>query len=288
MSNSTSNQPSQPSPNTKARKPPKRWDQDGVNGGPNSIDLLIDWITTSPNYARWKGNGSGETKEALCSEVVRCLQKNGIFHRKNQDIRSKICEFQTSYNDARDWSENIGKEIRQSGLEDAEKKFKEALKKICKHWDQLHPIFSDHAASQPVLVADSLGDVDGSSEKGEGNAPDSEETDLYLDQETGKRRALSRIVGEEPPNKKGKTSIAKAPTTLKPVSFEIQKEIQKEIMNEILESNERTRKAELEQKHRIQFAALAIEKNKVKLETMRLYHTMGYSKEDIFELVKEM
>ena len=89
------------------------------------MDVLLEWIITIPNYERWRGNGSGETKETLCGEVVGKLLEVGIFHRKNADIRAKINEFQTTYNAARDWSENTGEGIRESGVDGAEQTIKD-------------------------------------------------------------------------------------------------------------------------------------------------------------------
>src|SRR3954469_23432856 len=87
----------------KTRKAPKRWEDDGGEMRPSSIDILINWLTTGVNYARWKGNSEGTTKEALCGEIVGLMKAAGITHCNNTDIRTKISELQTSYNKARDW-----------------------------------------------------------------------------------------------------------------------------------------------------------------------------------------
>jgi hypothetical protein len=105
---------------SKARKVPKKWEDDGVDGGLSSIDIILDWITSGTNYARWKGDAEGVTKQVLCGEIIGLLIAAGIHHRKNPDIRAKIYELQTSYNKARDWSENTGEGIRTAGGEDAE------------------------------------------------------------------------------------------------------------------------------------------------------------------------
>ncbi len=106
----------------KIRKAPKKWEEDGVNGGKSSLDIILDWITTGTNYSRWKGDSEGATKETLCGEVVSLMNDAKIYHRKNADIRAKLSEFQTSYNKARDWSENTGEGIRGSKDEDAAEK----------------------------------------------------------------------------------------------------------------------------------------------------------------------
>jgi len=103
----------------KVRKTHIRWDNDGVNEGPSSLDVLLDWLTSGTNYARWRGDGDGVTKEVLCSEIQAKLNDVHIFHRQNMDIRSKITDLQTSYNRARDWMENTGAGIQQENGPDA-------------------------------------------------------------------------------------------------------------------------------------------------------------------------
>ena len=104
------------SANLKARKVPRKWEDDGVNGGPSSIDIILDWITSGTNYAKWRGDTGEVTKQVLCEEIISLMTAAGIHHRKSADIRTKIFELQTSYNKARDWSEGI----RATGAEDAE------------------------------------------------------------------------------------------------------------------------------------------------------------------------
>jgi hypothetical protein len=84
------------------------------------MDVLLDWITIGTNYARWKGDSEGETKESLCGEIVGRMKAVGIHHRDNSHIRGKISELQVTYNKARDWSENTGEGIRSTGGEEAD------------------------------------------------------------------------------------------------------------------------------------------------------------------------
>ena len=108
------------SSSAKSRKAPKKWEEDGVEGGPSSMDILLEWITSGTNYARWKGDANGVSKQTLCADIVSRMKEAGIFHRNAADVRAKLIALQTSYNKARDWSENTGEGIRAEGGEGAE------------------------------------------------------------------------------------------------------------------------------------------------------------------------
>ena len=109
------------SSSTKQQKTPKKWEEDGVEGGPCSMDVLLDWITSGTNYTRWKGDRDGISKQTLCGEIVGQMKKAGIYHQNAADIRAKISSLQTTYNKARDWSKNTGEGIWAEGEADAEK-----------------------------------------------------------------------------------------------------------------------------------------------------------------------
>ena len=62
------------------KKQYKSWVKDGVDGGPSSLDVLVDWLTTGSNYARFRGDGvEGSTKTTLINEIIEKLN----FHRDN-------------------------------------------------------------------------------------------------------------------------------------------------------------------------------------------------------------
>jgi hypothetical protein len=102
------------------RKPQRKWESDGVEHGPSSINVILDWITSGTNYARWKGHTGGTTKQTLCGEIVKRMKAVGIHHHNALDIRAKISALQTSYNKAQDWDKNTGEGIRAEGRENAE------------------------------------------------------------------------------------------------------------------------------------------------------------------------
>uniref|UniRef100_M4BD36 Uncharacterized protein n=1 Tax=Hyaloperonospora arabidopsidis (strain Emoy2) TaxID=559515 RepID=M4BD36_HYAAE len=57
------------------------------------------------NYGRWRDGKSqtGETREALCSEIKSTMQLHGILHRENANIRTQISELERSFDAARNW-----------------------------------------------------------------------------------------------------------------------------------------------------------------------------------------
>ncbi|ETO74853.1 hypothetical protein F444_09491 [Phytophthora nicotianae P1976] len=80
------------------------WDRNGVNGGPSSMKILLDWLTTEGNFTKWKGGGSsvGFDKEALCGTIIGKLIDAGIRHRKPADVRDKIQNLDSKYRTAVD------------------------------------------------------------------------------------------------------------------------------------------------------------------------------------------
>jgi hypothetical protein len=82
------------------------------------MDVLLDWLTTSGNYARWRGDSSGGiTKDALCNEILGKLVDAGLRHRNKNQVRSKINDLQQTYNKARDWLSNTGQGLLDNAKE---------------------------------------------------------------------------------------------------------------------------------------------------------------------------
>ncbi|KAG9413790.1 hypothetical protein AC1031_013011 [Aphanomyces cochlioides] len=116
-----------------------RWDNDSVNGGPTSLQVLLEWLTHEGNYSKWRGGDhSGLTKEALCGLIVGRLVDAGISHRKPADIRDKIQNLEMQYRSAADCC-NL-----QTGP----------------YYDELCPIMIDRPSSRPVLTSDEISDQD--------------------------------------------------------------------------------------------------------------------------------
>lgn len=91
------------------------------------MDIILEWITSGTNYARWKGDADGVTKQTLCSEIIIRMKAAGIQHRNPADVRAKIMGFQTAYNKARDWLENTGEGIRDQGGDNVDKTIQGSL-----------------------------------------------------------------------------------------------------------------------------------------------------------------
>ncbi|KAG9413407.1 hypothetical protein AC1031_012624 [Aphanomyces cochlioides] len=132
-----------------------RWDNDSVNGGPTSLQVLLEWLTHEGNYSKWRGGDrSGLTKEALCGLIVGRLVDAGISHRKPADIRDKIQNLEMQYRSAADWLAATGQ-----GVQD-EASIKAAIYKRCPYYDELCPIMIDRPSSRPVLTSDEISDQD--------------------------------------------------------------------------------------------------------------------------------
>ncbi|POM72534.1 Hypothetical protein PHPALM_10735 [Phytophthora palmivora] len=87
------------------------WDSDNsTRDGKTSITILLEWLTAPGNYARWRDGKSqtGETREALCSEIKHTMRQHGIHHRENANIRTQISELERSFDGAREWLKENG------------------------------------------------------------------------------------------------------------------------------------------------------------------------------------
>ncbi|KAI7880677.1 hypothetical protein K492DRAFT_225874 [Lichtheimia hyalospora FSU 10163] len=141
----------------KAKKTYKSWLKDGVNGGPSSMDVLVDWLANTSNYAKWRGgsasissiddeNNSNSTeqrtpKKILLEEIIENMRQVGIYHRHPKDVASKISTLQSNYRSAREWHEIEGTRLRQAGFHP--QTIHEELLKRFPYWDTLNDSFSN-------------------------------------------------------------------------------------------------------------------------------------------------
>ncbi|KAL0096129.1 hypothetical protein J3Q64DRAFT_1706401 [Phycomyces blakesleeanus] len=92
--------------------PVKDWEKDGVNGGPGSIHILVDWLSDETNYSRWAvGEQQGISKESLCSEIRQEMAKHGLPEHKSKDIRANIKDLQKKFREAKRFLNEPGQGI---------------------------------------------------------------------------------------------------------------------------------------------------------------------------------
>lgn len=100
----------------KGKKPYKSWLKDGVNGGPCSMDVLVQWLSNPANYAKWRGDDYERIpKKTLLEYILDDMRKVGIYHRVAKDVASKISTLQSNYRLAREWKQVDGKKLREKG-----------------------------------------------------------------------------------------------------------------------------------------------------------------------------
>ncbi|KAI9493292.1 hypothetical protein BDB00DRAFT_872592 [Zychaea mexicana] len=121
------------------KKPYKSWLKDGVNGGPCSMQVVVQWL--SANYAtKWRDDSDNRMpKKLLLQEILDQMQQVGIHHRLAKDVASKISTLQSNYRIAREWYDVIGSQWRKAGAQETDVK-KEVLRRF-PYWDELHGAF---------------------------------------------------------------------------------------------------------------------------------------------------
>ncbi|KAI8144577.1 hypothetical protein BJV82DRAFT_578017 [Fennellomyces sp. T-0311] len=121
------------------KKPYKSWLKDGVNGGPCSMQVVVQWL--SANYAtKWRDDSDNRMpKKLLLQEILEQMQQVGIHHRLAKDVASKISTLQSNYRIAREWYDVIGSQWRKAGAQETDVK-KEVLRRF-PYWDELHGAF---------------------------------------------------------------------------------------------------------------------------------------------------
>ncbi|KAI7884403.1 hypothetical protein K492DRAFT_174008 [Lichtheimia hyalospora FSU 10163] len=118
---------SSPSPRKNVKKPYKSWLKDGVNGGPSSMQIVVQWL--SANYAtKWRDDSDNRLpKKMLLQEILDQMQQAGIHHRLAKDVASKISTLQSNYRTAREWYDVIGMQWRKAGAQEIDVKSKLVL-----------------------------------------------------------------------------------------------------------------------------------------------------------------
>ncbi|KAI8085869.1 uncharacterized protein B0P05DRAFT_534035 [Gilbertella persicaria] len=142
-----------PTPATKGKKPYKSWLKDGVNGGPSSMEVLVNWLSKKANYAKWKGDDCERIpKKSLLESIIDEMREVGIYHRLAKDVASKISTLQSNYRLVREWKEVEGKKLLENGV--SEEGIHEELVKRFPYWDSLDEVFnSTRTSSWPMSIS---------------------------------------------------------------------------------------------------------------------------------------
>ncbi|KAG1442869.1 hypothetical protein G6F56_010884 [Rhizopus delemar] len=137
---------------SKGKKPYKSWLKDGVNGGPSSMEVLVNWLSKKTNYAKWKGDDCERIpKKSLLESIIDEMREVGIYHRLAKDVASKISTLQANYRLARGWKEIEGKKLVEAGA--TEDVVNEELLKRFPYWDSLNEVFSSNkSAAWPMAI----------------------------------------------------------------------------------------------------------------------------------------
>ncbi|POV94671.1 hypothetical protein PSTT_16725 [Puccinia striiformis] len=120
------------------------WDTDGVNGGPTSISILMNWLDRNDNYLRWwSANTSNHRNNSIsvCNEVVQELERNGIHHRSATAIDHYIKWLQRHYKTGCDYRRRLA--ASEGNVDDpyGERMFVADLTILGgRHWTRLHRI----------------------------------------------------------------------------------------------------------------------------------------------------
>ncbi|KAI9628580.1 hypothetical protein KEM48_011536 [Puccinia striiformis f. sp. tritici PST-130] len=143
-----------PTPTASQPTPKVAWDKDGENGI-TSIRVLLDWLSVDGNFARWCGNKTGSTKQAIANEILALLVGAGITHRNQKGVLTKIQELQSSYMKASDFHHNTGSGLQDNDIANGTHTLQMALLKRCKYWDELHPVMATRTAANPLHTNES-------------------------------------------------------------------------------------------------------------------------------------
>ncbi|EFP86124.1 uncharacterized protein PGTG_12080 [Puccinia graminis f. sp. tritici CRL 75-36-700-3] len=138
-------------PFQRRRDPP--WDLDGINHGPSSNAILLQWISTEDNYRRWDRTTFDPTERLnICEEIVRHMQMQGIAHRHARGINTRIQILRRSYNTAREFVNHA-----RGNTNEIAPVILGYARRVCPYWDILDPVMGgQHLQShQAYTMADS-------------------------------------------------------------------------------------------------------------------------------------
>ncbi|KAG1687984.1 hypothetical protein DVH05_004503 [Phytophthora capsici] len=114
-----------------------KWDADGINGSPSSLDLLLRWLTSTGNTARWlKSTQTIGERMRISKEIHKLFVGHGIGHRTRKSIYNKLFKLTENFGKAEDWLKKTG--IRHF---EVSKEVERAVLKICLEYREIAPLF---------------------------------------------------------------------------------------------------------------------------------------------------
>lgn len=118
------------------------WDSDRVKSK-SSLDVLLEWITTGDNYARWQDRSL--QKKTLCEEIQTLLLEQGIKHRSEQDIHKKIQALEKSVKAAKRLIMHSGNDGSITSIEHFHNdSLEQKILKECPIFNTLAPVMVPH------------------------------------------------------------------------------------------------------------------------------------------------
>lgn len=120
------------------------WLNDGPNDSINSMSILLDWLSTEPNYSKYRGSDDdkslmegGKSKIQYCADISELIASNGIKAKRTADaVKNKIADIHRKWTKAHDWTQATG-----SGVTN-ETDFKAGVLHRCEYYYTLLDVFS--------------------------------------------------------------------------------------------------------------------------------------------------
>ncbi len=159
----------------------------------NSLNLLLEWMTTEGNYAHFCGNAEGKTKLKICKEVASLLKEKGVrVERSKKNIFDKIQALEKMFKVAHEWAGQTGQ-----GIDISKQAFDVAVSNRCHYYFCLLPVmgncsgFKALATTYDIINNDinnsfGIGDNFSESDKDmETNKRDNSNTNIESSQQSG-------------------------------------------------------------------------------------------------------
>ncbi|KAE9004390.1 hypothetical protein PF005_g13611 [Phytophthora fragariae] len=114
-----------------------RWDTDGVDGNPPSIDVLLEWLARPGNAQKWRTSAGlmDGSRSELVSEIHDLFLSYGITHRTRHALVAKLWQFDHQLDDVERWLQAQG-----SQHSEVNKETERAVLQMCPYYHQLAPV----------------------------------------------------------------------------------------------------------------------------------------------------